>query len=84
MKKLEQVWTPDASAVVIERTPEWLNHFLECPAVRFQALVLEQGGQPHGHALVSYAGPQLRIADFAIGSKDEKQWISALAALVGA
>ena len=45
-------------------------------------LVLKQGGHPQGYALVSFAGPQLRIADFVIGSNDEREWISALAALV--
>ncbi len=80
--KLNRVFNPSGSFIAIHRTPEWLNFFLACPTIRFGALVLKHAGQPSGHALVSFAGPQLRIVDFAIDSADEKEWIGALSALI--
>ena len=51
-----------------------MNHYLQCPALRIEALELRHGGQVHGHALLAHAGPQLRIVDLAIDSLEEREW----------
>ena len=78
----ERVSTPSDSFIAIQRTAEWLNYFLRCPASHFQALVLSDGGQWHGYALLSFVGPQARIVDFAIDSADAKEWLGALSAVI--
>lgn len=79
---LTAVWTPHGDFIPIERTVEWLNFHLKCPAVRFEAISLERDGRPAGHALLAHAGPQVRIVDFVIDTMDEEQWTQACAALI--
>jgi hypothetical protein len=79
---LTTVWTPQGNFTPIERTTDWLNFHLKCPAVRFEAILLDRGGRPAGHALLAHAGPQVRIADFAIDTMDEEQWTQACSALI--
>jgi hypothetical protein len=84
LPSLTTVWTPHGDFIPIERTADWLNFHLKCPAVRFEAISLERNGRPAGHALLAYAGPQVRIADFVIDTMDEEQWTQACSALIRA
>ena len=88
VKELERVWPPPPGFVRIHRTPEWLNHFLDCPTVRFTALRLDHvgaagGGAPRGHALLAHAHRQLRIVDFGVDSADEAEWVRAVSSITG-
>jgi len=79
---LTTVWTPHGDFIPIERTADWLNFYLKCPAVGFEAISLQRDGRPAGHALLAHAGPQVRIADFVIDTMDEEHWTQACAALI--
>jgi len=69
-----QVFATDDVAAVPERSAEFLNYWLTCPACSVTGYVLERGGQPVGHLLLSNVGGQTRILDIRVAGAD---WDSA-------
>jgi hypothetical protein len=78
---------PDPSItgqVVCARTPQSLGYFLNCPAAKIEAHLLERAQTPAGYFLLSRVGRQCRIADLWIRAADRQAWAEAYATAAAA
>lgn len=66
----QQVFATGDVAAVPERSAEFLNYWLACPASSVNGFVLERQGQPVGHLLLSNVGGQSRILDLRVEDAD--------------
>jgi hypothetical protein len=83
VSRFEGVWTPGVRTIApLVRTADWLNYLLACPNVKMQAFELREGSTARGHALLSFAGPQVRIADLVVDSDRDYEWSAALAQVI--
>ena len=78
-EKFDKAWQPSGDMPMIERTPEWLNYLLRCPAAKMEGYLLLRGNGPAGHLLLARVGTQTRIVDIAIESESRADWTQVLA-----
>jgi hypothetical protein len=62
----DPVFTPSGDFAPILRTRAWINYLAACPAAKCTLWILENQGQPSGHALIANLKGSARVADFAL------------------
>lgn len=66
--------TASPDLAVLERSEHSLRHALECPLVPMELYALERSGDLQGYFLLAIAGPQARLADCWMVSRDPADW----------
>jgi hypothetical protein len=66
--------TPSPDLAVLERSEGSLRHALDCPLVQMELYGLERSGRLQGYFLIAIAGPQARLADCWMVSRDPADW----------
>jgi len=65
---------PSPDLAVLERSEAGLFHALACPLVRMELHALEKSGRLRGYFLLAIAGPQARLGDCWMVSRDPGDW----------
>jgi hypothetical protein len=59
---------------LFERTPQSVDHLLQCPVAPMEFYAVENGGTVRGYFLLAHAPGQVRVVDFFVDSEADADW----------